>query len=236
MLKKLVFVSIIFLFGSCQKGQKSYLYDNANLLTDVQRNQLDGKLREYKKNTTAEIVVFTKEDLRNYAETPAEYSKYLLNDLKVGKKGINNGILIFISLQEKAVELRVGYGVEWVLNKKEIEDIVSLFLFYFREGKFYEGLDSGINKIKEKLSGISWQLCDQEDYTVGCIKKLQIKKVIKVEDQYVEVQIEDGRLYNMLYTDFMHSLMSHIVDDLVGKDIYVRLKGKNEILFLGIDQ
>jgi uncharacterized protein len=80
------------------------------------------------------------------------YSLRVANTWKLGRKDLNNGVLILVAMQDRKLRIEVGLGLEAILTneacKKIIDDdIVPLF----KKGEYYQGIDSGVGAITRLL-------------------------------------------------------------------------------------
>lgn len=81
-----------------------------------------------------------------------QFSTALFNKWQIGQKDKNNGVLILIkpTLEEggRKIYISTGYGLEAVLPDITCKRIIDIVISpYFKEGKFYKGLDEATNKI-----------------------------------------------------------------------------------------
>lgn len=129
-----------------------YLNDFENIFTASEKKSLDSMLVAYEKETMNEIVVLTVDS--NYT-TPVllyDYSLAICYKWGLGKRELDNGILICVSKSMRHIQIQNGYGISPILNDIETKRIIDEEIIpFFRDGKFYEGLVHGINVLEEKL-------------------------------------------------------------------------------------
>ena len=126
--------------------------DFENIFTNKQIIELDSIISRFEKETTNEIAIVTidsssttKEDFDNLIST-------ILNKWSVGKKGINNGIVIGISIGLKKIRISNGYGIEAKFTDIETKKIIDdIFLPEFRNGKYFEGTRNGLLTLMQKV-------------------------------------------------------------------------------------
>jgi uncharacterized protein len=73
---------------------------------------------------------------------------------KVGRKGVDDGVILVVAKDDRAVRIEVGYGLEGVIPdaiaKRIIEeDIVPRF----RQGDFSGGVEAGVSRIMRLIEG-----------------------------------------------------------------------------------
>jgi uncharacterized protein len=89
--------------------RKSWICDQADLLTDQQEMILNQRLSQCERSTSAEICLVT---LKNCNITPKSYAGGLFNHWGVGKKDRNNGILFLVVMDQRRMEIEAGLGLE----------------------------------------------------------------------------------------------------------------------------
>lgn len=126
--------------------------DYTNTLSQDQVNKLEGKLEQYEKQTSNQIAIVIVPSLNG--KVLEEYSMAIAQGNKLGQKGKDNGLLILLSMKERKLRIEVGYGLEGVLPDGLCGRIRDNELVpNFKEGKFYKGLDNGIDKIILAIKG-----------------------------------------------------------------------------------
>jgi uncharacterized protein len=99
-----------------------------------------------------EIVVLTVDSNYTTPELLYDYSLAICYKWGLGKRDLDNGILICLSKSMRHIQIQNGYGISPILNDSETKRIIDEEIIpYFRDGKFYEGIVHGINVIKDKL-------------------------------------------------------------------------------------
>ncbi|MFA6407431.1 MAG: TPM domain-containing protein, partial [Candidatus Paceibacterota bacterium] len=82
---------------------------------------LEAELRAYEKLSSIEIMVVTVSSLGE--RTVADYGNDLFTAWGIGKKGMDNGVLILLAPTEKKWVIRTGYGVEGYLTDAQASQI-----------------------------------------------------------------------------------------------------------------
>ena len=145
-MKKTSLLIIIFLLGipfsiAQIPTINSYFTDNAGIFSQTAKSQLENDLRNLEKETNGvQFVVYIEN------EYPKEYSleEYTLKIAetnKIGKKGNDNGILLYIAVKDRKYRWEVGYGVESTLNAALIGRISRDYLVpNFRNNDYEKGI------------------------------------------------------------------------------------------------
>ncbi len=116
--------------------------DFAEVIDPNMESQITGLIQEVEQKTSAEIAIVTVPALEEGdIETMAVelYRKW-----GIGKKGKDNGVLILMSVQDRAVRIEVGYGLEAILPDGKCGEIIREEMIpYFKEGQYGNGIAAG---------------------------------------------------------------------------------------------
>lgn len=137
--------------GAVPKLQK-YVNDNAGILDSSCIAELNSIAGQIEKNTTAEIAILTMKDIGG--QDPFSYSLEVARQNGIGKADKNNGLLIFVTMQEKKWQIQTGYGLEGTLPDALLSQIAEQNLVpYLHSGDYCTGFKNTINAIKNVLMG-----------------------------------------------------------------------------------
>lgn len=131
-----------------------FVHDYSGWLKPEQKNKLERDLRSYYDSTSTQIVVMIRPDMGDY--DLSSYAFELGERWGVGKKGLDNGIVVVVRTENpgRGIFIATGYGIEEfltdALSKRITENII---LPNFRQGNYYKGLDDGLAAIRQVLSG-----------------------------------------------------------------------------------
>ncbi len=89
---------------------QGFVNDYAGLLSPAVKTQLDAKLSQLEKDTTAEVAVVTVKSLEG--DSVDDYAVRLFEKWKIGKKDKDNGVLFLVALDDRKMRIEVGYGLE----------------------------------------------------------------------------------------------------------------------------
>ncbi len=126
--------------------------DEAGLLTPSDRAEVEAMLRQLEEKSTDQIAVYTTRSLQGY---PIEDFGYQLGRAwQIGQKGKNNGIVLIVAPNERAVRIEVGRGLEPQMTDLMSGLIVNnVILPAFRRGEFSAGIKAGVRDIRDVLLG-----------------------------------------------------------------------------------
>src|SRR6478672_9264835 len=91
-----------------------YFNDYAKVVPAATASELEEKLRQFERDSSNQIVVaiFPKMESESSVE---DYTSRVAESWKVGQKGRNNGVVLFVFIQDHTMYVQVGYGLEGVL-------------------------------------------------------------------------------------------------------------------------
>lgn len=113
---------------------------------------LERKLAAFERETTNQIVVLLIPSLEG--DNLEDFSIRLAEKWKVGQRGKNNGVILLIVKNDRKIRIEVGYGLEGSLPDALAGSIIRQEIApRFRAGKFYEGIEAGLNAIMAATKG-----------------------------------------------------------------------------------
>ena len=92
--------------------------------------------------------------LTTQPETIEQYSIRVVDQWKLGRKGVDDGALLLVAKDDRAVRIEVGRGLEGVLPDAIASRIVREHIApRFREGDFNGGIHSGVDRMIRVIDG-----------------------------------------------------------------------------------
>jgi uncharacterized membrane protein YgcG len=124
----------------------SYFNDASNLVPSDIAARLNGALANFEKETSNQIAVAI------YPRAPQSaiptFTIETADRSRLGRKGLDNGAILFVFLAERSARLDVGYGLEGVLTDVDAHRILDTQLApAFAGGDYAEGLDATLGAI-----------------------------------------------------------------------------------------
>jgi uncharacterized protein len=87
-------------------------------------------------------------------ETIEEYGIRVAEQWKLGRKGVDDGALLLIAKDDRALRIEVGYGLEGALNDATSKRIISeVIVPYFRQNNYAEGITAGVDRMVRVVDG-----------------------------------------------------------------------------------
>ena len=116
-----------------------YVNDFAGIIPQNYKTRLRSLSLELKQKTGAELGVVTMEDIGG--EEYTEYANKLFSSWRIGAKDKDNGVLIFLTLQERKTRIETGYGLEGILPDGLAGEILDKYtLPFLKRGDYGKGL------------------------------------------------------------------------------------------------
>jgi uncharacterized protein len=126
--------------------------DLTQTLTPEQRAALESRLRAYEAQKGTQIAVLIVPTTQ--PETIEQYSIRVADQWKIGRQGVDDGVILLVAKNDRAVRIEVGTGLEGALPDVLASRIVSQVIVpRFREGDFAGGIDEAITRITALLEG-----------------------------------------------------------------------------------
>ncbi len=113
--------------------------------------KLDAELAQLETQTGHQLVVATVPDLQGYEIE--DYGYQLGRTWALGKKGVNDGVILLVAPKERKVRIEVGYGLEPVLTDALTSVILQTkVLPQFKQGRMEQGIVDGAEAIIQQLA------------------------------------------------------------------------------------
>lgn len=126
--------------------------DEAEILSPSTEQELIGLLAGHEAATGNQVVVVTLSSLRGY--DIADYGVRLGRAWGIGQEGKDNGVILIVAPNERAVRIEVGYGLEATLTDATAKLIIEREIIpAFRAGDMESGVVLGTRAILNALGG-----------------------------------------------------------------------------------
>ena len=87
-------------------------------------------------------------------ETIEQTALRVVEGWQLGRKKIDDGAIVLIAIEDRAVRIEVGYGLEGALNDATAKRIIEQFMApEFGKGNFYEGINQGVQQMMRVAEG-----------------------------------------------------------------------------------
>ena len=131
--------------------------DSTGTLTAAERSALESKLAAFEQSHGSQVAVLIVPSIG--PETIEEFAGRVTDQWQLGRKGVDDGVLLAVAKQERKIRIQTGRGVQGsltdVLSKRIAQDIIAA---KFRTGDFAGGLNDGVDAIFKAIQGESLPL------------------------------------------------------------------------------
>lgn len=126
--------------------------DETGTLGAEQISRLEARLKAFEAAKGSQIAVLV--TTTTFPEPIEAYSIRVADNWKIGRKGVDDGVLIVIAKSDQAMRIEVGYGLEGALPDATARRLIDeVFVPAFRKGAFFDGLDEGIDRLIRVIDG-----------------------------------------------------------------------------------
>lgn len=126
--------------------------DLTQTLSPQQIATLDRTLREFEARKGGQIAVLLVPTTQ--PETIEQYSIRVAEAWKIGRGEVDDGVLLLVAKDDRAVRIEVGYGLEGALPDVIANRITDQVIVpRFRDGDFFGGISEGITRIIAVIEG-----------------------------------------------------------------------------------
>lgn len=156
-IKILAFIAILLLAASAQADAaipalKSHVTDLTATLSVQEVARLEEKLAAFEKKKGSQVALLMVSTTQ--PETIEQYAIRVAEAWKLGREGIDDGVLLLIAKNDRTLRIEVGYGLEGVLPDAKAKRIIEeIIVPQFKAGNFTGGIDAGIETILRVIAG-----------------------------------------------------------------------------------
>lgn len=146
-----------FLLGTAQAEVaipplKQRVTDLTSTLDASQIQTLEAKLAAFEKAKGSQIAVLVLPTTQ--PEVIEQFAIRVVEAWKLGRKGVDDGVLLLVAKDDRKLRIEVGYGLEGALNDATAKRIVAEVISpAFKQGDFYGGIDAGVSALIKVIDG-----------------------------------------------------------------------------------
>lgn len=150
-MKKIIILLVVLLClcGFTPPNHTGYVTDASQKLTQSQLDSLNQKLKNYEEKTHNQVAILLLNSLDGATIEDASFQT--ASAWKVGKSGVDNGLLLTLAIKERKTRIEVGKGLEGELTDIESFEILNNMRPNLRVENYFAALDGAINEITQKL-------------------------------------------------------------------------------------
>lgn len=126
--------------------------DLTGTLTAEQKSNIEQTLQAFEAKKGSQIAVLIVPTTE--PEAVEQYSLRVAEQWKLGRKGVDDGALLLVAKNDRAVRIEVGYGLEGALPDAIAKRIIAETITpYFKSGDFYGGIEAGVAAMIKVIEG-----------------------------------------------------------------------------------
>ncbi|MBT4577177.1 TPM domain-containing protein [Candidatus Woesearchaeota archaeon] len=129
-----------------------FITDQANIIDPEYEQQITALAKQIEQTTTVEIAIVTVQSLEGMSKE--EYSATLFEKYEIGKKDVDNGLLVLVAMDEREYRVDVGYGLEGLIPDASKVTLGTRILEpNFKEDEFGKGIFEMLVAVQGILNG-----------------------------------------------------------------------------------
>lgn len=126
--------------------------DLTGTLTNEQTASLEQRLQSFEARKGSQIAVLMVPTTA--PEAIEQYALRVAERWKVGRKNVDDGAILVVAKNDRALRIEVGYGLEGALNDATANRIIrEVIAPRLREGDFYGGINAGVDRMLRVIDG-----------------------------------------------------------------------------------
>jgi uncharacterized protein len=130
----------------------SRVTDLTATLNAEQTQALESKLAAFEAKKGSQIAVLIVPTTQ--PEDIAEFGIKVADLWRIGRKGVDDGLILIIAKNDRKLRIEVGYGLEGVIPDAIAKRIIAETITpYFKNGDFVGGIDAGVDQIMGLIEG-----------------------------------------------------------------------------------
>ncbi len=129
-----------------------HVIDQTQTLSVSEQNELEQKLRAFESKKGSQVAVLIVPTTQ--PEAIEQYSIRVAELWKLGRKRVDDGVILLIAKNDRTLRIEVGYGLEGALSDITSKRIISETITpYFKQGDFSGGINAGVDQIIRVIEG-----------------------------------------------------------------------------------
>lgn len=126
--------------------------DQTATLTAEQKAALEQTLQAFEARKGSQLAVLIV--ATTAPEAIEQYALRVAEQWKLGRKKVDDGAVLVVAKDDRALRIEVGYGLEGVLNDATSKRIISEIITpRFKQGDLYGGITAGVDQIIRVIDG-----------------------------------------------------------------------------------
>ena len=113
---------------------------------------LESKLAAFEAKKGSQIAVLIVPTTQ--PEDIAQFGIRVADQWKVGRKKIDDGVILIVAKEDRKLRIEVGYGLEGAIPDAIAKRVIAETITpYFKAGDYYNGIDAGVQQLMRLIEG-----------------------------------------------------------------------------------
>ncbi len=126
--------------------------DLTGTLSPAQQSKLEQVLAEFEARKGSQIAVLIIPTIQ--PEAIEQYAMRVAETWKLGRKGVDDGVLLLVAKEDRTLRIEVGYGLEGVIPDAVAKRVISeIIIPYFKQNDYFGGIEAGVNRLIRLIDG-----------------------------------------------------------------------------------
>ena len=135
-----------------QKGHLALVAATISLPSSAQKDALENTLRTFEARKGSQFAVLLVPTTQPEAIEP--FALRVVEQWKLGRKRVDDGVLLLIAKDDHTLRIEVGYGLEGALNDATAQRIIrEIITPKFKTNDYFGGITDGVNRMIRVVEG-----------------------------------------------------------------------------------
>jgi uncharacterized protein len=131
---------------------KARVTDLTGTLSAQQKSELEARIAAYESRRGSQLAVLMLPTTK--PEEIEQYSIRVAEAWKIGRKGVDDGLILIVAKNDRRLRIEVGYGLEGVIPDAMARRVIDERITpRFRDGDFYGGVRDGVEQLIKLAEG-----------------------------------------------------------------------------------
>lgn len=140
-----LFISLSFAASDLPKLTGGVM-DEIGILSDSQKSRLDEKIMTLESDTGSQVAVLIIDSTQG--ESIVDYGVRVMESWQLGRKGVDDGLLLVVAIVDRTMRIEVGYGLEGVIPDAVAKSIIDDEMVpAFRAGEYDQGIMNAVDRM-----------------------------------------------------------------------------------------
>ncbi|WP_413436675.1 TPM domain-containing protein [Sulfuriferula sp. GW1] len=131
---------------------KAHVTDLTNTLTSAQVAGLEQQLADFEQHKGSQLAVLIVPTTA--PEAIEQYGIRVAEAWKLGRKGVDDGVILLVAKNDHALRIEVGYGLEGVIPDAIAKRVIAETIVpHFKQDDFAGGIQAGVDQLIKLING-----------------------------------------------------------------------------------